>query len=100
MNGKEIKIQLLNKIIPIKVISDEQEQELLEVSKLIDKKIKAYKDKYKIADDVILMIMLNLEVTSELIKLQNEYHSLEEYIGNELDTLDNKLQSAVDSLES
>ena len=98
MEKYSIKINILNRLYPLLVRADEEEA-VRKAGKLINDKIKQYKDRFSVKDDLDLVIMCCLELATDNIhqtrRVKNTQNGALEQIG----AIDEMLNDAILNLE-
>ena len=83
-------IRLLNRDFPM-VISDKEAEELQTAAGLIEDRIQEYRHKFKVTDEIFLVLMACLDFAHDQIRQSEEAASHEEWTA--VDELLNKMES-------
>jgi cell division protein ZapA (FtsZ GTPase activity inhibitor) len=89
-----IKVNIMNRPYPL-LVKAEEEESVRNAAKLINDRIKAYKDRFSVQDDLDLVIMCCLELATDNLnqagRLRNQVRSANE----QLDLIDEALNAAI-----
>ena len=94
MEKYSIKVNILNRPYPLLVRGDEEES-VRNAAKLINEKVKAYKEKFSVKDDIDLVIMCCLELATDNINQSKKHSRTNEIAGEALTKIDSLLNSAI-----
>ena len=91
-----IKVHILGKEYPI-VCPKDEEHELLIAARYLDDKMRSVRDTGRVIGSERIAVMTALNIAHELIQAQNQNKVLSSGLGNRLNTLNQKIDSALGS---
>ena len=93
MSELSIKIRIAEREYPMRV-KEEEEERLRIVGKLLNERLKFFKDQFGIQDKQDLLAMVAFETMVEKLKLEDEKNQHLSKVGQQLTVLDELLSSA------
>ncbi|WP_162428731.1 cell division protein ZapA [Pontibacter pudoricolor] len=93
MSELSIKIRIAEREYPMRV-KEEEEERLRIVGKLLNERLKFFKDQFGIQDKQDLLAMVAFETMVEKLKLEDEKNMHLSKVGQQLNVLDDLLSSA------
>ncbi|MBJ6119412.1 cell division protein ZapA [Pontibacter sp. BT310] len=93
MSELSIKIRIAEREYPMRV-KEEEEERLRIVGKLLNERLKFFKDQFGIQDKQDLLAMVAFETMVEKLKLEDEKNKHLSKVGQQLNVLDDLLSSA------
>ena len=93
MSELSIKIRIAEREYPMRV-KEEEEERLRIVGKLLNERLKFFKDQFGIKDKQDLLAMVAFETMVEKLKLEDEKNKHLSKVGQQLNVLDDLLSSA------
>ncbi len=93
MSELSIKIRIAEREYPMRV-KEEEEERLRIVGKLLNERLKFFKDQFGIQDKQDLLAMVAFETMVEKLKLEDEKNQHLSKVGQQLNVLDDLLSSA------
>ena len=93
MGELAIKIRIAEREYPMRV-KEEEEERLRVVGKLLNERIRFFKDQFGIQDKQDLLAMVAFETMVEKLKMEEEKNSHLASVGQQLSVLDDLLSSA------
>ena len=93
MSELSIKIRIAEREYPMRV-KEEEEERLRIVGKLLNERLKFFKDQFGIQDKQDLLAMVAFETMVEKLKLEDEKNQHLSKVGQQLNVLDELLSSA------
>lgn len=94
MSELSIKLKLGEREYPLKVESDE-EQMIRLAGKLVNERIKAYRDKFGLDDKQDLFAMVAFDSMVEKLRSENNQNTLDQEVKKDLEQLDQLLTRAI-----
>ena len=94
MEKYSIKVNILNRPYPL-LVKGEEEEAVRGAAKLINDKIKLYKDRFSVKDDLDLVIMCCLELATDNINQSTRNKSANASAGAELSKVNELLDAAI-----
>lgn len=92
MSELSIKIRIAEREYPMRV-KEEEEERLRVVGKLLNERLRFYKEQFNIQDKQDLLAMVAFETMVEKLKLEEEKNSHLSKVGQQLNVLDDLLSS-------
>ena len=93
MSELSIKIRIAEREYPMRV-KEEEEERLRIVGKLLNERLKFFKDQFGIQDKQDLLAMVAFETMVEKLKLEDDKNKHLSKVGQQLNVLDDLLSSA------
>ena len=93
MSELSIKIRIAEREYPMRV-KEEEEERLRLVGRLLNERLKFFKDQFGIQDKQDLLAMVAFETMVEKLKLEDEKNQHLSKVGQQLNVLDDLLSSA------
>ena len=94
MEKYSIKVNILNRPYPL-LVRAEEEQAVRNAAKLINEKIKGYKDRFSVKDDLDLVIMCCLELATDNINQSLNQANKDRKAAAQIDKLNDILNAAI-----
>lgn len=92
MSELSIKIRIAEREYPMRV-KEEEEERLRVVGKLLNERLRFFKEQFNIQDKQDLLAMVAFETMVEKLKLEDEKNNHLSKVGQQLDVLDELLSS-------
>ena len=89
MDNLSVKIKISDREYPLKIKPNEEEG-IRKTAKLINQKIKAFKDQYGIEDKQDLLAMVLFEVMVDVNKYDSSIEKIEEFFDQQMEVLSKK----------
>jgi cell division protein ZapA len=86
MESLSVKIKISDREYPLK-IKPEEEEGIRKTAKLINQKIKAFKDQYGIEDKQDLLAMVLFEVMVDVNRYESSIDKIEEFFDEQMEVL-------------
>jgi cell division protein ZapA len=93
-----IKVNILNRPYPL-LVKSEEEEAVRNAAKLINDRIKAYKDRFSVQDDLDLVIMCCLELATDNLNQSLRLRTGMRSVNDSIDTIDEALNAAILNME-
>ncbi|MFD2248336.1 cell division protein ZapA [Pontibacter ruber] len=93
MGELSIKIRIAEREYPMRV-KEEEEERLRVVGKVLNERLRFFKDQFGIQDKQDLLAMVAFETMVEKLKLEEEKNTHLSHVGQQLSVLDDLLSSA------
>jgi cell division protein ZapA (FtsZ GTPase activity inhibitor) len=93
-----IKVNILNRPYPL-LVKSEEEEAVRNAAKLINDRIKAYKDRFSVQDDLDLVIMCCLELATDNLNQSLRLRTGIRSVNDSIDSIDEVLNAAILNLE-
>ena len=94
MEKLSIKIKISDREYPMKV-DPEDEENIRKAGKIINERLKAYKEKFGIDDKQDLLAMVAFDSTVERLKTEGKSHQLDDSIEQKLVSLNQTISEAI-----
>lgn len=94
MEKYSIKVNILNRPYPLLVRSEEEES-VRNAARLINEKVKVYKERFSVKDDLDLVIMCCLELATDNLNQGTRFKSEKSKAEDQLKTIDHLLNEAI-----
>ncbi|AKD02243.1 cell division protein ZapA [Pontibacter korlensis] len=92
MSELSIKIRIAEREYPMRV-KEEEEERIRAVGKILNERLRFYKDQFGIQDKQDLLAMVAFETMAEKMKLEDEHSSHVSQVDQQLNLLDDLLSS-------
>ncbi|MCS7073699.1 MAG: cell division protein ZapA [Bacteroidia bacterium] len=76
---EEVNIRILNRNLPVLATHSEL-LDIQEAAALLSETIQEYKKQYGVGDDILLLLMSNLDLTTELVRLRRQLKAMNESV--------------------
>lgn len=94
MEKYSIKVNILNRPYPLLVKADEEES-VRNAARLINEKVKVYKERFSVKDDLDLVIMCCLELATDNLNQANKFRKEKAVAEDQLKAIDHLLNDAI-----
>lgn len=94
MEKYSIKVNILNRPYPL-LVKSEEEEAVRNAAKLINERIKAYKERFTVNDDLDLVIMCCLELATDNLNQGLRLRGSLKQVGAKLEQIDEALNAAI-----
>ena len=94
MEKYSIKVNILNRPVPL-LVKAEEEESVRNAARLINEKIKFYKEKFSVKDDLDLVIMCSLELATDNINQHSFLKQDHQKTADALKIISGTLNSAI-----
>jgi len=94
MGDLSIKIKIADREYPMRVKPDDEEK-IRKAGKLINEKIKSYKEKFGIDDKQDLLAMVSFDILIDKIETDRSMENSDENISNKIDYLNNLISQSL-----
>lgn len=94
MDKYSIKVNILGRPYPL-LVRAEEEESVRNAARLINDKIKVYKERFSVKDDLDLVIMCCLELATDNLHQSNRTRQTLRTAGEKLSRIDDLLNSAI-----
>lgn len=94
MEKYSIKVNILNRPYPLLVKADEEES-VRNAARLINEKVKLYKERFSVKDDLDLVIMCCLELATDNLNQANKFRREKAVAEDQLKEIDLLLNDAI-----
>ncbi|MCZ6521388.1 MAG: cell division protein ZapA [Bacteroidetes bacterium] len=94
MGDLSIKIKIADREYPMRVKPDDEEK-IRKAGKLINEKIKSYKEKFGIDDKQDLLAMVSFDILIDKIETDRNMENSDENISNKIDYLNNLISQSL-----
>ncbi len=94
MEKYSIKVNIMNRPYPL-LVKAEEEEAVRNAAKLISDRIKAYKDRFSVQDDLDLVIMCCLELATDNLNQAGRLRANVRSANESLDRIDEVLNEAI-----
>lgn len=98
MEKYSIKVNILNRPYPL-LVKPEEEESVRNAAKLINDRIKAYKDRFSVQDELDLVIMCCLELATDNLNQANRLRGSVRNAIEQIDLVDEAMNSAILNME-
>ena len=88
----------MNRPYPL-LVKSEEEEAVRNAAKLINERIKAYKDRFSVQDDLDLVIMCCLELATDNLNQSGRLRTSLRSANDNIDTIDEALNAAILNME-
>lgn len=89
-----IKIKIGDREYPMKV-KPEEEQRVRSASKIINEKLRSYRDQFGIDDKEDLLAMVAFDCLVSKMKVEDDFASVDNTTASQIDQLENMIKSAI-----
>jgi cell division protein ZapA (FtsZ GTPase activity inhibitor) len=93
-----IKVNIMNRPYPL-LVKAEEEEAVRNAAKLINDRIKAYKDRFSVQDDLDLVIMCCLELATDNLNQAGRLRGGLRSVNERIDLIDEALNATVLNME-
>lgn len=94
MEKYSIKVNIMNRPYPL-LVKSEEEEAVRNAAKLINDRIKAYKDRFSVQDDLDLVIMCCLELATDNLNQAGRLRANVRAAEERIDHIDEALNAAI-----
>ena len=98
MEKYSIKVNIMNRPYPLLVRSDEEEA-VRSAAKLINERIKAYRERFSVKDDLDLVIMCCLELATDNLNQVAKFKGINTLASQQIEEIDELLNASILNLE-
>ena len=74
---EEIRLRIFNRNLPVRAYQSEL-SDIQEAAAILSDTIQSYKQQYEVGDDILLLLMSNLDLTTELVRLRRQVAAMNE----------------------
>lgn len=89
-----IKVNIMSRSYPL-LVKPEEEESVRNAAKLINEKIKLYRERFSVNEDLDLVVMCCLELAADNINQNNRLNNLQAKADTEISEISNALNQAI-----